>query len=61
MTFENETTLGAALEMLDAIKSLEKAKRMFVMAEQADMAADMVKVIDALDMFSRAAAKRSQA
>ena len=38
MTFENETTLGAALEMLDAIKSLEKAKRMFVMAEQADMA-----------------------
>jgi hypothetical protein len=60
MTFENETTLGAALEMLNAIQSLEKAKRMFVMAEQSDMAEDMVKVIAALDMFSRAAAKRSQ-
>jgi hypothetical protein len=30
------------------------------MAEQSDMAEDMVKVIAALDMFSRAAAKRSQ-
>ena len=60
MTFDNEITLNAALEMLDAIKSLDKARRLFVMAGHHDMADDATKVAEALDFFSRAAAKRAQ-
>ena len=60
MTFENETTLGAAEEMLNAIDSLENAKRMFVQAAHFDMGDDIVRVIRALDMLRQAAVRRSQ-
>jgi hypothetical protein len=60
MTFENETTLGAAEEMLNAIDSLENAKRMVVQAAHFDMGDDIVRVIRALDMLRQAAVRRSQ-
>lgn len=60
MTAEQEMTLKGALKMLDAMAALDSAKRLFVMSGHGDMAADVEKVLGALDVFSRAAANRSK-
>jgi hypothetical protein len=61
MTTEQELTLMGAMEMLDAIKPLGKAKRLFRMAGHDDMADDLAKIISALSPFAQAAANRAKA
>ena len=61
MTIEQDLTLTGAMEMLDAIKHLGKAKRLFCMADHDDMADDLAKIISALSPFAQAAADRANA
>ena len=61
MTIEQDLTLTGAMEMLDAIKHLGKAKRRFRLADHDDLADDLAKIISALSPIAQAAANRAKA